>query len=82
MDPNKLPKGQYDPGPHLRIYLNVPFKDKEEAKELNCRWDLEIKSWYCVDNDYNDVEECITRWGRKTYKIINGKKKSLMNIDD
>jgi len=29
---------------NIRVYLNVPFSEKEEAKELGCRWDSERKS--------------------------------------
>ncbi len=26
--------------------LNVPFKDKERAKELGAKWDPDIKKWF------------------------------------
>lgn len=55
-----------------RIYLNIPFKDKEEAKSLGCRWDPEKKSWYCI-KDKNNTSECIEKWGNKSHKIIDGK---------
>ena len=29
-----------------RIYLNIPFKNKDAAKKLWARWDAERKSWY------------------------------------
>lgn len=29
-----------------RIYLDVPFKEKDEAKSLGARWDRNEKSWY------------------------------------
>ena len=29
-----------------RIYLNCPFDDKEECKELGGRWDGDEKKWY------------------------------------
>ena len=29
-----------------RTYLNVPFKEKEEAKKSGARWDPEVKKWY------------------------------------
>ena len=28
------------------IYLNVPYKDKDQAKALGARWDPEAKKWY------------------------------------
>ena len=36
-------------GTHLqkyRQYLNVPFKEKDEAKKLGARWDNDKKKWY------------------------------------
>jgi len=30
-------------------YLDVPFKDKDKAKQLGARWNAEKKSWYVPD---------------------------------
>lgn len=30
-----------------RVYLSVPFAQKEEAKKLGARWDADKKKWYC-----------------------------------
>ena len=32
--------------PEHRIWLNVPYADKDQAKSLGCRWDPERKRWY------------------------------------
>ena len=32
--------------PTNRVYLNVPFEDKEEVKRRGGRWDPEVKKWY------------------------------------
>lgn len=29
-----------------KIYLNVPYSEKEQVKELGARWDPDIKKWY------------------------------------
>ncbi len=29
-----------------RVYLNVPYAEKEAAKELGAKWDRETKSWF------------------------------------
>ena len=37
-----------------RTYINVPYREKDEAKSLGARWDRQKKSWYVppgVDND-------------------------------
>lgn len=41
-----------------RIYLDVPFKEKEEAKSLGARWDSALKKWYCSEWD----KERFKRW--------------------
>lgn len=33
-------------GTALRVPLNVPFEEKEEAKRLGARWDPELRIWY------------------------------------
>ena len=30
----------------IRIYLNVPYEEKEEAKKLGAKWDPGRKKWY------------------------------------
>jgi hypothetical protein len=32
--------------PEHRIWLLVPYRDKEEAKAVGCRWDPKHKRWY------------------------------------
>lgn len=67
---------------NVRVYLDIPFDEKYEAKELGCRWDPERKSWYCIDSDYgkSNVTKCVEYWGSKAYKIINGSKIKLDDI--
>lgn len=33
----------------LKIFLNCPFEDKDEAKSLGARWDSDEKKWYITD---------------------------------
>jgi len=32
-----------------KIYLDVPFAKKDEAKKLGCRWDPDKKKWYILE---------------------------------
>ncbi|WP_417833990.1 zincin-like metallopeptidase domain-containing protein [Thalassospira xiamenensis] len=42
-----------------RVYLNVPFSEKDEAKALGAKWDRRAKAWYARD----DMElEPFKRW--------------------
>lgn len=34
-----------------RVYLNVPFERKEEAKQLGAKWNPQKKKWYCENTD-------------------------------
>lgn len=36
--------------PYSKIYLNVPFACKDEAKTLGAKWDVAKKKWYIFDN--------------------------------
>jgi|TARA_B110000444_G_scaffold259749_1_gene304495 hypothetical protein len=72
-----------EPQMNVRVYLSVPFCDKDEAKYLGCRWDSNFKKWFCIDSDYgkSNVSKCIERWNNpEPYKIIDGKKISLYMI--
>lgn len=43
-----------------RVYLVVPFADKDAAKELGGRWDPAKKRWYCFEENSHLFE----RWSR------------------
>lgn len=32
-----------------RIYIEVPYAQKDEAKRLGARWDVEVRRWYITD---------------------------------
>ena len=47
-----------DDAPQIsKVYLNVPFKDKDKAKELNCKWDKEAKKWYTYKNALSNIPQ-------------------------
>ena len=33
-----------------RVYINCPFRQKDEAKARGARWDMEQKQWYVEQN--------------------------------
>lgn len=35
----------------LKIYLNVPYTKRNDAKAMGVRWDADSKQWYCTEND-------------------------------
>lgn len=41
-----------------RMYLNVPYKEKDEAKSLGAKWCPSNKLWYC----YNNSEELLKKY--------------------
>lgn len=74
-----------EPPMNVRVYLYIPFRDKDEAKEFGCRWDMSRKKWYCIDSDYgkSNVSKCIQIWDNpEPYKLINGNVVLLSNIPD
>lgn len=45
----------------MKIYLAVPFVEKDEAKKLGAKWDGEIKKWYISHNSQNK-EIIMEKW--------------------
>ena len=35
---------------HKKIFVKIPFKNKDAVKKLGCRWEPEKKSWYYMSN--------------------------------
>lgn len=44
-----------------RIYLAVPFVEKDEAKSFGAKWDGECKKWYC-ENNYKNYKVLLEKW--------------------
>lgn len=44
-EPAGKPPGAASPS-SSKLYLNVPFAEKDEAKALGARWDAAKKKWY------------------------------------
>lgn len=51
------------------IFLNVPFREKDQAKKLKCKWAKERKQWFTRTNA-DHTEEAIKRWGIDNGDII------------
>lgn len=67
----------------VKVYLNIPYKDKEYAKELGCKWDPEEKKWYSIDSDRgkSNISEVLKIWDNpEPYKILDGKKIPISNL--
>lgn len=50
-----------------KVYLEVPFIEKDNAKSLGARWDIDKKKWYYTGNDNKDK---FVRWLPKPSKPI------------
>jgi len=74
-----------EPQMNVRVYLYIPFSDKEYAKELGCRWDPNMKKWYSIDSDKGkcNISLCIQKWNKpEPFKMINGKLWDLSEIPE
>lgn len=47
-----------------KIYLNVPFPEKDKAKSLGARWDMQAKRWYYTNPE--DAEK-FSQWTEKSF---------------
>lgn len=45
-----------------RIYLNVPYEEKDEAKQMGARWESSKKKWYIMENNRHK-SQMMGRWG-------------------
>ena len=52
-----------------RIYLNVPYEEKEQAKKLGAKWDQGVKEWYVpailLRERSPNVTQMFNLWGEK-----------------
>lgn len=49
-----------------KIYLDVPYDEKNEAKALGAKWDNNVKKWYSVESN----NELVKKWGEEA-RIIH-----------
>ena len=45
---------------YKKIYFNVPYEEKDEAKQLGAKWDKQMKSWYCYI--HKNIHTLYSRW--------------------
>ena len=45
-----------------KIYLNVPYGEKDEAKKWGARWDAGKKKWF-IENNNRFKTQAMARWG-------------------
>ena len=73
----------------MRVNLNCPYSDKDEAKSLGARWDMAKKTWYVIDpEDLQPFARWIkglgvpTEWQAKkaTQKAVKRAEKVLVTV--
>lgn len=52
----------YDKKKEKRIYLNVPYDEKDEAKKMGARWETSKKRWWIKDSNRHKIQ-MMGRWG-------------------
>lgn len=54
-----------------RVYLNIEYKQKEEAKKMGARWDAERKKWYATQDkiDSTDLKKYVVEPKRVYYRL-------------
>lgn len=45
-----------------RVYLSVPYDDKEEVKPLGGHWDKDARSWWVSQEDWDANQEQLRQW--------------------
>ncbi len=63
-----------------KIYLNCPYKDREECKKLGGKWDKEVKKWYITEDiDKSFFFKWITE---KNVNTINDNEKEVTYLEE
>ena len=58
-------------------WLNVPFHEKNQAKQLGARWSPLSKRWYVNPLQFEDVQHTFNRWNPEQNTIHSSKKSSI-----
>ena len=45
-----------------KIYLNIPYDEKDEGKKMGAKWDSKKKKWFMQDNNKYKIQ-MLGRWG-------------------
>ncbi len=53
---------QKAPQSSLRMFIDVPYKEKEQVKKMGAKWDGKAQSWYVPDNVNIDL---FNKWPKK-----------------
>ena len=61
------------PTDSVRIYLELPYEQKEKGKKLGARWDPKKKKWYVMSdhdasNDYDQMRHLVSLFGHDNSK--------------
>lgn len=64
-------------GNAARLHINVPFKDKDDAKALGAKWDRQEQSWYIPA----DVESApFAKWSVVNDSTVNDQSEALTEV--
>ena len=80
-DPSAIIRSRCNFSSHTedKIYLNVPFEEKDEAKKFGARWDYNMKRWYYTDSNLTHLFD---RWivgdNRMTFSDLTDEQKRLI----
>ena len=48
-----------------KLYIKLPYAEKEEGKKLGAKWDPKKKKWYIKsDMNINNKEIILSKWGQ------------------
>ena len=63
----------YDKCPYEKVFINITYNNKEEAKKLGAKWDLNKKSWYYDDKitEENKYKLNLLEKNNKVANVIN-----------
>ena len=54
--------------PETRLYLVIPYRKREDAKQLGCRWDNDKCKWY-YNHLPSDDQKKVLKWYKNLKNI-------------
>lgn len=62
-----------------KIYLNVPYVEKDEAKALGAKWDMTAKKWWCYPNETDKLSKWYVDTGI-TFDMLSDEQKHCIEV--
>jgi hypothetical protein len=68
-------------GSEEKVYLSVPFEDKELAKPYGARWDKDQREWWVSKEDFREYQEELRPWIKREVTVTTPSAKTASSFE-